>query len=177
MSRSLYFVVCVVIITATQRVSATEPEQLKVVSMNDGLRIAARDLPALKRRAEHGNEEAALKLATYYGVYLNDKKRQLYYSKLAAESGSIIAVENLVTIYSATDAESFDFEKALLWRGRLKKLAQKNRVEIKSDAEWGYDLYLNHLGDKDRGLFFLKYAAAHGSAQARKELAENFGIE
>jgi hypothetical protein len=177
MRRFFVIRVIVVVVTAALSVSTGAEEKLKVVGMNDGLRISADELPVFKKKAERGDEEAALKLATYYGIYLNDKRRQLYYSKLAAGNGSVTAVENLVTIYAATDAESFDFKKALFWRRRLKELAQKKKAEIKSDAEWGYDLYLNHLGDKDRGLFFLKYAAKHGSVEARKELSEIFGIE
>lgn len=151
-------------------------EKLKVVSMNDGLRISSDELPILKRKAARGDQEAAVKLATYYGVYLNDKKKEVHYLKIAAKNNSDVAIRNLMTIYS-NDSELFNFSKALLWRGRLKELARERRVEIESDAQWGYDLYLNHLSDKDRGLSFLKYAAKYGSAEARRELNETFGIE
>jgi hypothetical protein len=171
----LFFTIGIIAIVALAAlpVITDAEEQLKVVGLNDGLRIAADELPILKAKAKRGNQEAALKLATYYGIYLNDKKRQMEYYKLAAKSGSIIAVENLVTTYS-TDNESFDFAKALRWRRRLKEMAQQKNVKIESDAEWGYGLYLNHLTDKDHGLFFLKYAAKHGSAKARQELSESF---
>ncbi len=165
-----------VLVVASLPIAASGEEQLKVVGMNDGLRIPANELPNLKRKAHRGDTEAALKLATYYGIYLNDKNRQLQYLKLGATNESDVAIRNLITIYS-NDSNLFDFHKALLWRQRLKDLARRKKIEIQSDAEWGYDLYLNHLGDKDRGLFFLKYAADHGSAQARKELSENFGIQ
>jgi hypothetical protein len=151
-------------------------DKLKVVSMNDDLRISSDELAILKRKAARGDHEAALKLATYYGIYLNDTTKELHYLKIGAKNNSDVAIRNLMTIYS-NDSELFDFTKALLWRGRLKELARKKRVEIESDAQWGYDLYLNHLSDKDRGLFFLKYAAKYGSAEARRELSDTFGIE
>jgi len=151
--------------------NATEP--LPVVGMNDSLQIPPNEIPILRKKAERGDHEAALKLASHYGVYLKDKKRQVHYYKLAAKNGSVVAIENLVTIYSRTDADSFDFERALRWRRRLKELARKKGMEIESDAEWAYDLYLDHLTDKDRGLFFLRYAAGHGSEKARNELIQN----
>jgi hypothetical protein len=149
-------------------------ESLPVVGLNDALQIPSNEISLLKRRAERGDHEAAIKLASYYGVYLSDKWKQVYYYELAAKGGSEVAVENLVTIYSRTDAYSFDFGKALAWRRRLKELARKKGVEIESDGEWGYGLYLDHLTDKDGGLFFLKYAAKHGSEKAKKELLETY---
>jgi TPR repeat protein len=177
MRRFFVIGIIVVVVAAALPVTTKAEEKLKIVGMNDGLRISDDQLPILKRKAERGDQEAALKLATYYGIYLNNKKTQLYYSKLAAKNGSMTAVENLITIYSRTAADRFDFEKALFWRRRLKELARKKGVEIESDAEWGYGLYLDHLTDKDHGLFFLKYAAKNGSAEARKELSETFGIQ
>jgi hypothetical protein len=120
---------------------ATEP--LPVVGINDSLRIPPDEIPVLTRKAKRQDPEAALKLASYYGFCLNDKRRQLYYYKLAAENGSLVAIENLVTIYSRTDVDSFDFEKALRWRRRLKEVARKKGIEIESDAEWAYGLYLD----------------------------------
>lgn len=174
-----FFVIGIIVVAVTAALSETinAEEKLKVVGMNDGLRISVDQLPILKRKAKRGDQEAALNLATYYGIYLDNKKTQLYYSKLAAKNGSMTAVENLITIYSRTAAERFDFEKALFWRRRLKELARKKGLDIESDAEWGYNLYLDHLTDKDRGLFFLKYAARHGSAEARRDLSETFGIQ
>jgi hypothetical protein len=156
----------------TPAVTRNPSEPLPVVGMNDSLWIAPDEILILKRKVERGDPEAALKLASYYGVYLDDKKRQAHYYVLAATNGSLVAIENLVTIYSRTDADSFSFEKALHWRQRFKELARKRGIEIESDADWGYGLYLDHLTDKDRGLSFLKYAAKHGSEEARKELIE-----
>src|SRR5438067_900203 len=176
MRRFFVIGVIVVVVTAALSVSSRAEEKLQIVSMNDGLRISANELPVLKKKAKRGDGEAALKLATYYGVYLSEKKTELYYLKLAARNDSDVAVRNLITIYG-NDSELFDFRKALLWRQRLKDLARRKNIAIDSDGDWGYDLYLNHLGDKDRGLFFLKYAAKHGSEKARQELNETFGIQ
>lgn len=156
---------------------STATESLPVVGLNDSLRIPSNEIPELRRKAERGDHEAAIKLASYYGFYLGDKKQQVHYYRLAARKGSQVAVENLITIYSCTDADSFDFEKALQWRRRLKELARKKGIEIESDAEWAYGLYRDHLTDKDRGLSLLKYAAKHGSEKARNQLIEIYSSD
>ena len=149
-------------------------EALTPVVIKESLRIPTEQIPALEKRANQGDREAAMKLATYYGVYLNDRNKQLHYYRLAAKNGSEVALKNLIYIF-ATFPEFFDSKKAIALRERLKKLALERNFEVETDADWGYDLYVEHFvgrGSKKRGLFFLEYAAKHGSEKARDELVE-----
>ncbi|MEN3368725.1 MAG: hypothetical protein V7609_868 [Verrucomicrobiota bacterium] len=149
-------------------------EKLKIVGLNDSLKIPSNEIPVLAKRAQGGDRSAAERLSSYYGYYLDDKKKWQYYLELAATNGSAMAIESLVTIYS-TSPELFDVKRALQFRKRLRAISKKRNVTFKSNAEWGYEMYIeNFVGqaNKKRGLIFLEYAAKNGSQKARKELIE-----
>lgn len=153
--------------------NATEP--LPVVGMNDSLRIPGNEIPILRDRARNGDRDAAERLSLYYSFFVENKAKERYYLELAAKNGSEVALKSLITIYSSTDPDRFDLKRAFISRRRLKKMAQEQKIEIKPDADWAYDLYMDHFvgaGNKRRGLFFLEYAAKHGSEKARYELIE-----
>ena len=73
----------------------------------------------------------------------------------------------------------FDFEKALDFRKQLKRIAETQKISLKSDADWGYDRYLDHwrAGDKWRGRVFLEYAARRGSENALEKLIEFYSTD
>lgn len=145
---------------------------LKVVQLKDSLRLAQHERQLLKKKAKNGDPNAADRLSMYYGIYRSDKKMEVQYLKLAAKNNSDIALRNLMTLYS-TDSDLFNFRKALTLREQLKSIAQTRKMNLKSDADWGYDRYVDQFlrgGDKSRGLFFLEYAARNGSEKALPEL-------
>lgn len=167
------FVALVILAVSSSVCHAGEP--LTPVMMNERLRIPDNEIPILKKKAKQGDAEAAKRLALYYGTYLDQKEKYLYYLKLGARQNSDVAIQSLMTIYT-TDPDFYDFDKALTLRQRLKKMvAEGHQIELAPDAEWAYDLYIDHFvgyGNKKRGLFFLELAAKHGSEKARNELIE-----
>jgi TPR repeat protein len=146
---------------------------------NASLRVPDESLPLLKAQAERGDVRAALKLADYYGLYLDNRQkdnreRQVHYYNVAATHGSIVAINNLIRTYSV-DSDYFSISKALYWRDQLKAASRREKVLVQSDAEWYYDLYLEFFvgeHDKKRGLSFLRSAAELGSIKAQRELVE-----
>ncbi len=167
---------------------AGEPKQAEHVTIEDPkqrLRIPKAELPELKRRAEAGDAETAMRLAIYYGYFLdNTKKRnrelQLHYYKTAAAHGSQAGIEMLISTYSR-DADRFDMSEACRWRRELRRLAAQRNVAIQSDAEWYYDLYSEYFvarrsvsskRNKKLGLQFLECAARLGLTEAQRELTE-----
>jgi TPR repeat protein len=149
-------------------------EPLSAVETNDFLRIPTDRISVLTKKAERGDRDAAERLGLYYGIYRNDKKRALHNLKLAAAKNSDVAIRNLITTYS-TDLNLFNFTKALGFREKLKQIAEAKKIDVQPDADWSYDLYLEHFlasENKRLGIFFLKYAARQGSEPARSELIE-----
>lgn len=149
-------------------------EPLSAVEMNDFLRIPTDRISVLTKKAERGDPDAAERLGLYYGIYRNDKKRALHNLKLAAAKNSDVAIRDLITTYS-TDLNLFNFKKALGFREKLKRIAEAKKIDVQPDADWSYDLYLEHFlasENKRLGIFFLKYAAKQGSEPARSELIE-----
>jgi TPR repeat protein len=153
--------------------------------LNESLRISRRELPVLKRHAEAGDVEAALRLAEYYGVFLNPSEKrnrdiQIHYYKIAATYGSQAGFESLIFIYSISE-DRYDLSKACYWRRELKRFAMQRNVQIQSDAEWYYGLYSEYYvarrstsskRNKRLGLHFLMCAASLGLEEAQRELAE-----
>jgi hypothetical protein len=145
---------------------------LRIVRVRDSLRLVPHERQLLKKKAKNGDPNAADKLSMYYGIYRSDKTMEVRYLKLAVKNNSDVALRNLMTLYS-TDSDFFNFRKALTLRAQLKSIAQTRKMNLKSDADWGYDRYLDQFlggGDKSRGLFFLEYAARNGSERAFPEL-------
>jgi hypothetical protein len=141
--------------------------------IKESLSIPEAELPGLITRAEAKETDAALKLASYFGMYLGDTSKQIYYCEIAAGNGSEKALHNLMMIF-ASFPDFFDFERALQLRARLKAIVAARNGKIEMDSEWGYEMYLEHFvgsGNKPRGLLFLEYAAKHGSRRAAAELA------
>ena len=188
-SRSGSVIACIVFtILVIGRVGAEEPregEHTFIEHPNDQFRIPDSELPKVKRSAEAGDTDAALKLATYYGFFLdNTGKRnrdlELRFYKVAADNGSQSGIEMLIAIYS-TSTDRFDLSKACEWRRKLKRLAAKQKVTIQPDAEWYYDLYSEYFvarrstSSKDYkklGLQFLECAASLGLEEAKRDLAK-----
>jgi hypothetical protein len=144
--------------------------------IKESLSIPEADLPELIKRAEEKETDAALKLASYFGMYLGDTKKEIHYFEIAAGNGSERALHNLMMIF-ASFPDYFDFERALEIRSRLKAIVAARKGRIDADNEWAYEMYLEHfvgLGNKPRGLIFLEYAAKHGSRRAAAELARIF---
>lgn len=144
--------------------------------IKQSLSIPEAELPDLIRRAEAKETEAALKLATYYGMYIGDTEKQIRYYEIAAANDSEKALYNLMMIFSSL-SKSFDFDRALQMRARLKAVVATRAGKMESDSDWAYDMYVEHFvgyGDKRRGLLFLKYAAKQGSRKASAELAKIF---
>jgi TPR repeat protein len=162
-----------------------EGEHVIVEHPKERLRIPDGELPVLKRLAKAGDAEAALRLATYYGFFLdNAEKRnrelQVHYYKVAAAHGSQAGIENLIFTYSR-DIDRFDLSKACHWRRELKRLAAERTIQIESDAEWYYNLYSEYFiarrsvsskRNKKLGLQFLECAARLGLKEAQRELTE-----
>jgi hypothetical protein len=150
------------------------PKQAPVMSMSDSLRISTNRIAALRKKAERGDADAAERLSLYYGIYRNDKKREVRYLKLGAEKSSDIAIRNLLAIYSA-DPDLFNARKAFGLRRQLKHMAETKKIDVQPDSDWSYNLYIEHFfgaGNKRRGVYFLEYAAKYGSEAARNELIE-----
>lgn len=142
--------------------------------MNDFLRIPTDRISVLTKKAENGDPDAAERLGLYYSIYRNDKKRALHNLRLAAAKNSDVAIRNLITTYS-TDLSLFNFTKALGFREKLKRIAEAKKIDVQPDADWSYNLYLEHFlasENKRLGIFFLRYAARQGSEPARSELIE-----
>jgi hypothetical protein len=144
--------------------------------IKESLSIPEGELAGLIMRAEAKETDAALKLASYFGMYLGDTNKQIHYYEIAARNGSEKALHNLMMIF-ASFPEFFDFERALQVRARLKAIVAARNGKIDTDSEWAYDMYLEHFvgyGNKPRGLLFLEYAGSHGSRRAAAELARIF---
>ncbi|HKP04151.1 MAG TPA: hypothetical protein VJU77_12430 [Chthoniobacterales bacterium] len=140
--------------------------------IKESLSIPEAELPGLIKRAEAKDTDAALKLATYFGMYLGDTNKQIHFCEIAADNGSEKALHNLMMIF-ASFPEFFDFERALQVRARLKATVAAREGEMETDSEWAYDMYVEHFvgySNKPRGLLFLEYAAKQGSDKARLEL-------
>lgn len=162
-----------------------EEEHVILDRPKEQLRIPDAELPILKRRAKAGDAEAALRLATYYGFFLDNREKpnrelQIHYYKVAAAHGSQTGMENLIFTYS-TSTDRFDLSKACQWRRELKRLAAQRNMSIQSDAEWYYDLYSEYFVARRSvaskhyeklGLQFLECAARLGWKEAQRELAE-----
>jgi hypothetical protein len=146
---------------------------LNAIALQESLRITPTERKVLQQKAKKGDAKAADRLSLYYSIYRSDRKMAVHYLKLGAKNNSDAAIRNLMMLYS-TDADLFDFRKALDFRKQLKRVAKTQRINLKSDADWGYDRYLDHLraGDKRRGLCFLEYAAGHDSDKALNELIQ-----
>lgn len=187
--RSQRIIACfLVAVAAAGRLDAAglkEGEHLIVEHPKERLRIPDAELPVLKRRAKAGDAEAALRLATYYGFFLDNRKKvnremQIHYYEIAATHGSQTGIENLVFTYSR-DIDRFDLPKACHWRRELKRLAAQKNIQVQSDAEWYYDLYSEYYVArrsvsskryKKLGLQFLECAASLGLKEAQRDLAE-----
>jgi len=144
--------------------------------IKESMSIPEAELPDLIRRAKTKETEAALRLATYYGMYLGDTEKGIHYYEIAAANGSEKALYNLMMIF-ATISKSFDFDRALQTRTRLKAVVAAKGGKMESDGDWAYDMYIEHFvgyGNKRRGLSFLRYAAKQGSEKASAELAKLF---
>jgi TPR repeat protein len=162
-----------------------EGEHVIVDHRKEQLRIPDAELPVLKRRAKAGDAEAALRLATYYGFFLDNREKrnrelQIHYYKVAATHDSQTGIENLIFTYS-TSTDRFDLSRACHWRRELKRLAAKRNIQVQSDAEWYYDLYSEYFVArrsvsskryKKLGLQFLECAASLGLKEAQRELTE-----
>lgn len=175
----------VVVIGRLEAGELKEGEHVILDSPKEQLRIPDGELPVLKRRAKAGDAEAALRLATYYGFFLDNRKKrnrelQVHYYKVAATHGSQTGIENLIFTYSI-DTDRFDLSKACHWRRELKRLAAQRNIAIQSDAEWYYDLYSEYFvarrsvsskRNEKLGLQFLECAARLGLKEAQRELTE-----
>lgn len=170
------------------RLEAGEPKEGEHVTIEhpkEKFRIPDAKLPELKRRAEAGDAEAAISLATYYGFFLDNTERrnrelQVHYYTVAAAHGSQAGIEMLISTYSR-DTDRFDLSKACHWRRELKRLAAQRNLHIESDAEWYYELYSEYFvarqstsskRNKRLGLHFLECAARFGSKEAQRDLTE-----
>jgi TPR repeat protein len=179
------FLVAVAVAGKLDAAELKEGEHLVVEHPKERLRIPDGELLVLKRRAKAGDTEAALRLATYYGFFLDNREKgnrelQIHYYKVAATHGSQAGIENLIFTYSR-DIDRFDLPKACHWRRELKRLATQRNIQIQSDAEWYYDLYSEYFVArrsveskryKKLGLQFLECAARLGSKEAQRELTE-----
>ena len=188
-SRPHLIIACILVTAvAAERLEAgelKEGEHVIVDHPKERLRIPDGELPVLKRRAKAGDAEAALRLATYYGFFLDNREKhnrelQIHYYKVAAAHGSQTGVENLIFTYSR-DTDRFDLPEACHWRRELKRLAARRNIQIQSDAEWYYDLYSEYFVArrsveskryKKLGLQFLECAAKLGWKEAQRDLAE-----
>jgi len=141
--------------------------------LNDSLRIPKVERKVLRQKAKQGDIAAAEKLSSYYSIYQNNPVLALRYWELGAEHNSQAAIVQLMTLYS-TDSTRFNFRKVLGLRNRLKKLAQTQPISLRSEEDWAYDRFrlLADRGDKRHGVFFLEYAAQHGSRKALDELVQ-----
>lgn len=162
-----------------------EGEQVIVEHPQDQFRIPEAEMPGVKRRAEAGDREAAMRLATYYSLFLdNSQKRnrelEIHYYNVAATHGSRAGIEMLISTYSRS-TDRFDLPKACYWRRKLKRLAAQQNIQIQSDAEWYYDLYSEYFVARRSvsskryeklGLQFLECAARLGLKEAQRELTE-----
>lgn len=187
--RPRWIIACLLVtVVAAGRLAAgelKEGEHVIVEHPKERFRIADGELPVLKRRAKAGDAEAALRLATYYGFFLdNTEKRnrelQVHYYEVAAAHGSQAGIEMLISTYSRS-TDRFDLSKACYWRRKLKQLAAQQNIQIQSDAEWYYDLYSEYFVArrsvsskryKKLGLQFLECAARLGLKEAQRELTE-----
>jgi hypothetical protein len=177
--------ICIVFVAAIAGRFEAEEQKVTFPSLNDSLRISRQELPVLQRHAESGDEGAALKLAEYYGVFLNPREKrnrdlQIHYYEVAAAYGSQTGLESLVFVYSISE-DRYDLAKACHWRRELKRLAAQRNMQIQSDAEWYYDLYSEYFvarrstsskRNKKLGLYFLERAANLGLKEAQRELTE-----
>ena len=188
-SRPHSIIACVLVtFLAAGRLEAGELKEREHVIVDhpkEQLRIPDGELPVFKRRAKTGDAEAALRLATYYGFFLDNRDKsnrelQIHYYKVAAAHGSQTGIENLILTYS-TSTDRFDLSKACHWRRELKQLAAQRNLQVQSDAEWYYDLYSEYFVArrsveskryKKLGLQFLECAARLGSKEAQRELTE-----
>jgi len=182
-------VACVLFLLVTQGLEA-EKDVVVSFSGNESLRIPAGELPVLEQRAEAGDVEAALRLADYYGSFLDNtekrnRNKQIHYYEIAAAYGSQKGVENLIFVY-ALSRDRYDFSKACRWRRELKRLAAQRNIQIQSDAEWYYDLYSEYFvarrsvsskRNKMLGLQFLECAARLGLKEAQRELTKVYSDE
>jgi len=183
-------IIACVLVTAVVAVTleAAEPKQGEHVIVEhpqEQFRIPDQELPGVKRRAEAGDREAAMRLATYYSLFLdnNDKRNrelEIHYYKVAATHGSQAGIEMLISTYSRS-TDRFDLSKACHWRRELKRLAAQENIQIQSDAEWYYDLYSEYFVArrsveskryKKLGLQFLECAASLGLKEAQRELTK-----
>jgi TPR repeat protein len=188
-SRPHSIIACVLVtVVAAGRLEAGEPkerEQLIVEHPKEQFRIPGPELTEVKRRAEAGDREAAMRLATYYSLFLdNNQKRnrelEIHYYEVAATHGSQAGIEMLISTYSRS-TDRFDLSKACHWRRELKRLAAQGNIQIQPDAEWYHDLYSEYFvarrsvsskRNKQLGLQFLECAAKLGLKEAQRELTE-----
>ena len=182
--------ICIVFLVAVAGRFEAEEQKVTFPSINESLRIPDAELPELKRRAKAGDAEAALTLATYYGFFLDNREKrnrelQVHYYQVAASHGSETGIKNLIFTYSM-DSDRFDLSKACHWRRELKRLAAQRNLQVKSDAEWYYDLYSEYYVArrsvaskryKKLGLQFLECAATLGLKEAQRELTEIYSDE
>jgi TPR repeat protein len=181
-------VAAVLLIVAVARLDAgelKEGEELIVEHPQEQFRIPDPELPEVERRAEAGDMEAAMRLASYYSLFLdNSQKRnrqlEIHYYKIAATHGSQAGIQMLISIYSRS-TDQFDLSKACHWRRELRRRAALGHIQIQSDAEWYYDLYSEYFVArqsvsskryKKLGLRFLECAASLGLKEAQHELTE-----
>ena len=188
-------IIACVLVTAVVAVTleAAEPKQGEHVIVEhpqEQFRIPDQELPGVKRRAEAGDREAAMRLATYYSLFLdnNDKRNrelEIHYYKVAATHGSQAGIEMLISTYSRS-TDRFDLSKACHWRRELKRLTAQRNIQVQSDAEWYYDLYFEYFVArrsasskryKKLGLRFLECAARLGLKEAQRELTEIYSDE
>jgi TPR repeat protein len=183
---TMAFVLFAVIVNGRLEAGAQkEGEHVIIEHPEEQFRIPDAKLPELKRRAEIGDMEAAMRLAAYYSLFLsNSEKRnrelEIHYYKIAAMHGSQAGIEMLIGIYSRS-TDRFDLSKACYWRRALKRLATQRNIQVQSDAEWYYDLYSEYFVArrsvsskryKKLGLQFLECAARLGLKEAQRELTE-----
>lgn len=186
----LHSIIACVLVTAVVAVTleAAEPKQGEHVIVEhpqEQFRIPGQELPGVKRRAEAGDREAAMRLATYYSLFLdNNEKRnrelEIHYYEVAATHGSQAGIEMLISTYSRS-TDRFNLSKACHWRRELKRLAAQENIQIQPDAEWYYDLYSEYFVArrsveskryKKLGLQFLECAARLGLKEAQRELTK-----
>ena len=66
--------------------------------------IEKSDLPKLEKEALLGSSEAAFKLYQFYGFYILDYNKSLYWVQIAAENGHVIGQHNLAyLLYNTSD--------------------------------------------------------------------------
>lgn len=130
-----------------------------------------KSIPDVENRANQGDVEAMLSLATTYSTDKQvDIKQSLYWFTKAAETGSVTAMTKLGLIYLSDNTSYNDSQKAFIW---LSKAANQGEGEAQLKLA---DLYTKGVGtSKDMQL--AEKWRKHATAMGFKSSESGFGLE